>query len=196
MDRYWDHVIPPLAALLYPNGGPIIAFQIDDDTSGLGGECNTSLPTCKYYGYLPYLRDGLRRRGIVGVPITTVGFSANARTTGVLQTLENIHSVPFDPAGVAAAVNGLRQAQPGRPVWVGELYPGHADFVGSAGHFIGDSGNFSASLAAVLDHGASVTMYMGSGGSNFGTAGSMLFGENGSVFSKSVTESYDFDAPV
>ena len=27
-----------------------------------------------------------------------------------------------------------------------------------------------------------MTMYMGSGGSNFGTAGSMLFGANGSVF--------------
>ena len=37
---------------------------------------------------------------------------------------------------------------------------------------------------------------MGVGGSNFGWAGSMLSGINGSVYSKSVTQSYDFDAPV
>ena len=196
VDRYWDHIIPPLAALLYTRGaGPIVSFQIDDDSSGPGGECNTSLPTCKYFGYLPYLRDGLRRRGI-DVPITTVGFAENARTASVLQTVEDVRSIPYNPAGILASLNDLRQRQPGRPLWVGELYPGHADFVGSVGHYVGDAGNFSASLATVLNAGASVTIYMGSGGSNFGTAGSMLFGSNGSVFSKSVTQSYDFDAPI
>ena len=196
VDRYWDHVIPPLAELLYSKGGPIISFQIDDDSSGPGGECNCSLPSCKYFGYFPFLRDGLRQRGIVNTLITTVGFSDNARTAEVLQTIEDVHSIPYDAAGIAASLSDLKQRQPHRPLWVGELYPGHADFVGSAGHYVGDSGNFSSSLAAVLKAGASMTMYMGSGGSNFGTAGSMLFGANGSVFSKSVTQSYDFDAPI
>ena len=36
----------------------------------------------KYYGYLPFLRDGLQRRG-VDVVITTVGFSEDAATQGV-----------------------------------------------------------------------------------------------------------------
>eukprot|EP01052_Picozoa_sp_SAG31_P030847 SAG31_NODE_3204_length_4559_cov_1.961211_3_plen_884_part_00 len=196
VDRYWDHAIPPLVQLLYPRGGPIISFQIDDDTSGLGGECNTSVPACKYYGYLPYLHDGLRRRGVVDIPITTVGFSPNARTPDILQTVEDIQSIPYDPTRIAASLDKLRLQQPGRPLWVGELYPGHADFVGSSGHYVGDSHNFSNSLATVLKHGASMTMYMASGGSNFGTAGSMLFGLNGSVFSKSITQSYDFDAPI
>ena len=195
VDRYWDNVIPPLSQLLYSNGGPIVSFQIDDDTSGIGSECNTSMPDCKYFGYLPFLRDGLRKRGIDAL-ITTVGFSANAVTQGVLQTLEDIRSIPYDPKGIASQLDELRQQQTNRPLWVGELYPGHADFVGSQGHYVGDSGNFSASLAYLLQQNVSVTTYMGGGGSNFGTAGSMLFGRNGTVFSKSVTQSYDFDAPV
>jgi beta-galactosidase len=195
VDRYWDNVIPPLSQLIYSNGGPIVSFQIDDDTSGIGSECNTSMPDCKYFGYLPFLRDGLHKRGIDAL-ITTVGFSGNVATQGVLQTLEDIRSIPFDPKGIASQLDELRRQQAKRPLWVGELYPGHADFVGSQGHYVGDSGNFSASLAYLLQQNVSVTTYMGGGGSNFGTAGSMLFGKNGSVFSKSVTQSYDFDAPV
>src|SRR4051812_29305785 len=61
IDAYWDWLIPLLAPLQYSAGGPIIDFQIEDDTDV------PLIPIDDTHAYYGWLRDGLRNRGITSL---------------------------------------------------------------------------------------------------------------------------------
>jgi len=79
VDRYFDKLIPLLVPLQYSNGGPIIDFQIEDDTTIDVSEDET-------HQYYSYLYQGLRKRGVDALVNTlaypTPGQIATALTPG------------------------------------------------------------------------------------------------------------------
>jgi beta-galactosidase len=63
VDRWFDVLIPRLAPFLAGAGGPIVAVQVENEYGSYGDDA----------GYLAYLRDGLRRRGVTGLLVTSDG---------------------------------------------------------------------------------------------------------------------------
>lgn len=95
VDRYFDQLIPLLVPLQYSNGGPIIDFQIEDDT-------DTDIDTATTQIYYGYLRDGLRKRGVTTLINTlafpTPGEISAALIDGVWEALEFPYWTPLDVA--------------------------------------------------------------------------------------------------
>lgn len=126
VERFLTTALTPLAeaGAAYANGGPVVAVQIDDDSSALGqpplGGCNTTVTSCRYHGYLGALRDLVRAHGFDTTLITTVGLSANISTPGVLMTHE-FATVSQSCSDIQQELQQLRAVQPGRPMIVGEV---------------------------------------------------------------------------
>jgi beta-galactosidase len=89
----------------------------------------------------------------------------------------------------AANFQKLREIQPKGPLFCSEFYPGWFDTWGEP-HHTGDTPRFLADLTAMLDAGASFSIYMVHGGTTFG-----LWSGCDRPF-KPDTSSYDYDAPI
>ena len=143
VERYLEVALAPLRGYAYSDGGPIVAVQIDDDSSALGqpplGGCNTTLPGCKYHGYLAALRDIVGRHGFGSTLVTTVGLSANISTPGVLMTHE-FGTVGQSCDAIRGQIAQLRAIQPRRPAIAGEVYPGHVRTFWGGGYPWGTGG--------------------------------------------------------
>jgi beta-galactosidase len=179
VDRWFDMLIPRLTPLLAGTGGPIVAVQVENEYGSYGDDA----------GYLAYLRDGLRRRGVTGLLVTSDGPAESmldaGRVPGALATV-NFGS------GAAEAFTQLRRFQPSGPQMCMEFWNGWFDHWGEE-HHVRDPDSAVAELETMLRSGASVSFYMAHGGSNFG----LWNGANleGGRYQPTVT-SYDYDAPI
>lgn len=179
VDRWFDVLIPRLTPLLAEAGGPIVAVQVENEYGSYGDDA----------GYLAYLRDGLRSRGVTGLLVTSDGPAESTldagRVPGALAT------VNFGSRATEAFTQ-LRRFQPDGPQMCMEFWNGWFDHWGEA-HHVRDPGGAAAELEAMLRSGASVNIYMAHGGSNFG----LWNGANlaGGRYQPTVS-SYDYDAPI
>lgn len=188
VDRYLDQLIPLLAPFQYSLGGPIIDFQIEDDT-----DSDISIEETKAY-YI-YLRDALRKRGITTL-INTLAFPTpeeveTAVIDGTWLALEFTYNVPTN-----LAFSILRFFYPTGPIMVMEFYPSWFDCEGEP-HNILSADIFAAAVDNILKQNVSLSIYPIFGGTNFGFS-------NGAQHPAyipwteycPVTTSYDFDAPI
>ncbi|GAA2752420.1 glycoside hydrolase family 35 protein [Amnibacterium kyonggiense] len=178
IDAYLDHVLPIVAPLQIDRGGPVILLQVENEYGAYGDDT----------AYLEHLVRRYRGGGIT-VPLTTVDQPTDdmlerGRVDGALLTGSFGSRVPERLAT-------LRQHQPTGPLMCSEFWDGWFDHWGEH-HHTTSAEDAAASLDELLAAGASVSIYMFHGGTDFGFTN----GANHKGAYKSHVTSYDYDAPL
>lgn len=178
-DRYFDAIIPIIAAHQIGNGGNVIMVQVENEYGSYGDDSE----------YLRYLAAGLRSRGITTELFTSDGDCDFMLTGG---TLPEIHKTCNFGSRASKSFDKLRKFQSDGPLMCAEFWNGWFDHWGEK-HHKRDASDAAKSLKEVLDCGASVSVYMMHGGTNFGYMNGANCEEK--VYYPTVS-SYDDDAPI
>ncbi|KAF7217963.1 beta-galactosidase [Nothobranchius furzeri] len=180
VDKWMGKLLPMIKPHLYPNGGPIITVQVENEYG--------SYIACDY-NYMRHLTQLFRSHlGDEVVLFTTDGGGVNYLKCGSLQGL--YATVDFGPtANITAAFAAQRHAEPNGPLVNSEFYTGWLDHWGSH-HSVVQSSVVAKSLDQILAKGANVNLYMFIGGTNFG-----YWNGANTPYAPQPT-SYDYDAPL
>jgi beta-galactosidase len=178
VDEWFDRLFPVLAPYLAGNGGPIIAVQVENEFGAYGEDP----------AYLRHLADGLRRRGV-----TEPLFTCDQANDEMLERggLEGVLRTASFGSKVDPALETLRRHQPSGPLMCAEFWNGWFDHWGGP-HHVRDPRDAADDLDRLLSAGASVSLYMFHGGTNFGTTS----GANLKHAYEPTVTSYDYDAPL
>ncbi len=175
--RWYDELIPRIAAQQWTRGGSVILVQIENEYGYFHDAQET--------GYLEFLRDALLARGIE-VALTTCDWP------GMGVGLPGIIQGGNCGSGFRDAVVALRRAQPEAFAFISELWLAWFDAWGGT-HHTRPGRQVAAALQEVLAAGGHYNFYMWAGGTNPGyTAGRTTTGDYGAF----ITTSYDYDAPI
>ncbi|MET8699815.1 beta-galactosidase family protein [Kitasatospora sp. NPDC004723] len=179
VEAWFDHLVPVLLPLLSSHGGPVVAVAVENEYGSYGNDT----------AYLEHLRDALVTRGVDVLLFTADGaedgFQLGGRVPGLLTT-GTFGSRPEESLAC------LRRHQPAGPLVTMEYWCGWFDHWGTP-HHVRDARDAAEVLDAQFAAGASVNMYMGHGGTNFGWWNGA--NHDGTTYQPDVT-SYDYDAPV
>lgn len=177
--EWFAHLLPRIAALQANVGGPVVAVQVENEFGSFGDDRS----------YPATIARELRDRGISELLFTADGptelmLDAGA-VDGVLQGLTL-------GSRVGAARDLARSRRPDEPLLVAEYWNGWFDHWGHPHHVRG-SDNAAETLAAIVEDGGSVALYMAHGGTNFGlwAGANRVDGEL-----RGTVTSYDSDAPI
>lgn len=176
--RWFDDLIPRIAALQACHGGPVVAVQVENEYGSYGDDA----------AYLTWLRTALVERGV-----TELLFTADGPTELMLDggTLDGTLAAVTLGSGARAARELQQSRRPGEPFLAAEFWDGWFDHWGEK-HHVRSADSATAALSEILDAG-SVSIYMAHGGTNFGLwAGSNE--DNGKI--QPTVTSYDSDAPI
>ncbi|CAL9577519.1 glycoside hydrolase family 35 protein [Streptomyces sp. enrichment culture] len=177
--RWFDELVPRIAALQAGRGGPVVAVQIENEYGSHGDD----------RAYVRRLRDALVERGIGELLYTADGPTALMQDGGSLPG--HLAAATFGSRAREAAAL-LRSRRPDEPLLCAEFWNGWFDHWGEK-HHVRSPGSALKTFSDILDHGGSVSLYMAHGGTNFGLwAGA---NHDGTTVQPTVT-SYDSDAPI
>ncbi|CAH1797319.1 unnamed protein product [Owenia fusiformis] len=174
VDAYFRHLIPLVADLQYTKGGPIIAFQIENEYGSYGRDQK----------YMKAIKELLEQHGVVELMFTSDNDQGidKGSMPGVLATA-NLKSMDWFIRMKAK----LKSRQPDKPFMVMEFWTGWFDHWGEK-HHTWNSTEYEKVLREIVASGGSVNLYMFHGGTNFG----FMNGAN-YPYAPTVT-SYDYDA--
>ncbi|MBW8762738.1 MAG: beta-galactosidase [Microbacterium sp.] len=175
VDAWYDELIPRLVPLQAAYGGPIVAVQVENEYGSFGSDA----------GYLAYLRDGLRSRGVIEMLTTADGITADMIEHGSVAGAMTTFTFG---TGVAAAVELRRDRE---ALMCSELWGGWFDHWGER-HHVRSASSMGGTVGELLDAGGSVSVYMAHGGTNFG----LWNGANHDRVLQPTVTSYDSDAPI
>ncbi|MFD9411153.1 beta-galactosidase family protein [Streptomyces sp. NPDC059989] len=184
VDDWFDQVVPELLPLLARAGGPVVAVQIENEYGSYGND----------QAYLRHIEQGLVRRGVDCLLFTADGaedaMQQGGRVPGRLATA-TFGARPTERLEV------LRRYQPTGPLMAMEFWIGWFDHWGED-HHVRAVEEVAGSLDELLATGASVSLYMAHGGTNFGFwAGANHTGSRPEEPGYEPTAtSYDYDAPI
>ncbi len=179
VDRFFEALLPQVAALQVTRGGPLIMVQVENEYGSYGDDKT----------YLAHLESVLRRNGIEVLLFTSDGEGGRNLLAG---TLEGVHATVNFGFFPERAFRRLREFQPHGPLMCTEFWGGWFDHWGFW-HQTRGAGKMANILERMLKAGASVNLYMWHGGTNFG----FMNGAN-TLKSKYLADvtSYDYDAPL
>ncbi len=154
VDQYLDHLIPVLLPHLCTRGGNVLMLQVENEYGSYGDDKE----------YLAHLRDGYLQRG-VDVPLFTSDGDCKWMLTGgtLCGTLPTVN-FGSDPE---SRFEALKPFKPFGPLMCSEYWNGWFDHWGEA-HHTRDAQSAAEDFKKILALGASVSVYMFHGGSNFG----------------------------
>jgi beta-galactosidase len=177
--RWFDALVPRIAALQAAEGGPVVAVQVENEFGSFGDD----------HAYLCWLRYALTDRGVRELLFTADGPTDLMLDGGTLPgtlTAVTLGSNPDAARGLLAA------RRPDEPFVVAEFWNGWFDHWGERHHVRG-VGSAVSTLRGIIADGGGVSIYMAHGGTNFGLwAGA---NEHEGRLQPTVT-SYDSDAPI
>lgn len=186
VERFFTKLFEILTPLQSSYGGPIIAFQVENEYAAYGPRNETG------HDHMQYLANLMRSLGAVELFITSDG-SNDMKPSSDMAPSNALLTVNFqnDPS---EALNKLLLVQPNKPPLVMEYWTGWFDHWGRP-HLertISPS-QLVVNIGTVLQMGGSFNLYMFHGGTNFG----FMNGANieGGEYRPDVT-SYDYDAPL
>lgn len=187
VERYFNMLLPILAALQFTKGGPIVALQIENEYGSV--EVNNKVD----HVYLNALKDLMTRNGIVELLFTSDGIGIHGNVSqipGVLMTA----NFQTNPTG---EFKKLQQYQPNKPVMSMEYWTGWFDHW-SEQHHVRDNDNFEQVLKQIIQYPASVNQYMFHGGTNWGFMNGANIADGGTDNKgyQPDTTSYDYDAAL
>ena len=176
--NYLEKVYEIVAPRQIDNGGNVILVQIENEYGAYGSDTE----------YLEELVRVTEAAGIT-VPLTTV----DQPTPEMLQngSLPTLHRTGSFGSKSTERLATLREYQPTGPLMCSEFWDGWFDWWGGVHHRT-DAVASAADLEDLLAAGASVTIYMFHGGTNFGTTN----GANDKGRYAPIVTSYDYDAPL
>ena len=182
VDSWMGVLLPKLKPLLYANGGPIVAVQVENEYG--------SYVACDH-DYMTHLEQLFRLHlGNDVILFTTDGDAAALLKCGTIPSL--YATVDFGPGtDPSAAFAVQRQFSPKGPLVNSEYYTGWLDLWGEP-HQERNQQIVAQYLDKILAMNASVNLYMFEVCTNFGFM-------NGATFSsryQPVPTSYDYDAPL
>ncbi|PFX33940.1 Beta-galactosidase-1-like protein 2 [Stylophora pistillata] len=182
---YFKKLLPKLVPLQYSHGGPIIAFQVENEYGSFG---DTDLSP----DYMAYLKTLMVNEGISELLFTSDGvFQMEQKyfpeLPGVLKTA-NFQS------NETTCLNRLKKLQPDKPLMVAEFWPGWFDHWGEQHHKM-EADKVVTRVSNILKMGASINLFMFHGGTNFGFMNGANAVKNQFKYQPTVT-SYDYDAPL
>ncbi|KAK5650908.1 hypothetical protein RI129_001937 [Pyrocoelia pectoralis] len=187
--RYFNILLPILAAFQFTLGGPIIAFQVENEYG------NTEQPGVFMpdKAYLEQLRQLNIRNGIVELLFTSDTPTGHGDVGTLPEYFLQTANFGHNPE---REFNRLKELQPNKPIMAMEFWTGWFDHWAEH-HHTRDNRDFYNTLDRILKYPASVNMYMFLGGTNFG----FLNGANQEWGSWNeailhTTTSYDYDAPL
>jgi len=175
--RYFDALGRQLAPLQVTHGGPIVMVQVENEYGSYGAD----------KVYLGKLRDALRHAGF-DVPLYTADGSDEVPAGSVTGALPELTGGYIGNAGRLA-----RTYHPagGGPTFLAEFYPGWLDHWGEP-HQRRPAAAVAAAVDSVITAGASISIYMFHGGTNWG----FWNGANYDDHYQPQPTSYDYDAPL
>lgn len=178
VSAYLRRVYEIVAPRQIDRGGPVVLVQIENEYGAYGHDKE-------------YLAELIRvtRDSDITVPLTTVDQPlAQMLEDG---SLPELHKTGSFGSRVPERLRALRDAQPTGPLMCSEFWDGWFDWWGGV-HHTTDATAAAAELDALLSAGASVNIYMFTGGTNFGTTN----GANHKGRYLPLATSYDYDAPL
>ena len=171
---YYDELIPRLAKYQYALGGPVLAFQIENEYGSYGNDKQ----------YLSFLKNALIERGITSLLFTSDGPEMiEAGSLPDVLTTVNFGSKPID------GFKKVEKFKENHPKMCMEFWIGWFDHWGGE-HHTRDNEDVAAALRQMLESGASINFYMFHGGTNFGCMNGANHYEE---YTPTIT-SYDYDA--
>ncbi|KAL9963399.1 hypothetical protein ACROYT_G026909 [Oculina patagonica] len=177
-DRFFKKLLPIVAPLQYSKGGPIIAFQIENEYGSYPGAD---------VKYLEHLKTIMINEGITELLFTSDNYlGLEKELLSMPNVLKTINFGVQKDAKLQLVQ--LKEKQPDKPVMVTEYWLGWFDQWGRQ-HRVRDAKAAGDIMEEILKFGASVNLYMFHGGTNFG----FMNGANDLV---PVTTSYDYDGPL
>jgi beta-galactosidase len=185
VERWFGELLPRLAPLQASEGGPITMMQVENEYGSFGTET----------AYLQHLADLMRRLGVTVPLFTSDGPEDFMLQGGTVPGIQATVNFGGDPEGAFAA---LREHRPDDPPFCMEWWNGWFDTWGTPRPDRGPA-EAAETLERMLDHGASVNIYMAHGGTNFGvSAGAYMDppqAREGATYRPDTT-SYDYGAPL
>uniref|UniRef100_A0A8C9W851 Si:dkey-224e22.2 n=1 Tax=Scleropages formosus TaxID=113540 RepID=A0A8C9W851_SCLFO len=172
VNSYLDKLIPRVVPLQYMKGGPIIAFQVENEYGSYGNDSQ----------YMSFIKEALVSRGIEELLVTSDNRQGLHR--GAHRALQVWLCFP-EHTHTHIYTRRCLVLQPDRPMMVMEYWSGWFDVWGGLHHV------FEAD-AELLSQGMSINLYMFHGGTNFGFMGGAL----GNQPYRPMITSYDYDAPL
>ncbi|MEW2296352.1 beta-galactosidase [Streptomyces sp. NPDC006743] len=177
--RWFDELVPRIAALQAARGGPVVAVQIENEYGSYGDD----------RAYVRWVRDALVARGVTELLYTADGPTALMQDGGSLPGHLAAATFGSRPDQAAALLRARRRDE---PFFCAEFWNGWFDHWGEK-HHVRSAASAADDVGEILDAGGSVSLYMAHGGTNFGLwAGANHDGER---LQPTVT-SYDSDAPI
>ncbi|XP_048588941.1 beta-galactosidase-1-like protein 2 isoform X2 [Nematostella vectensis] len=186
VEKYFSKLFALLTPLQFSGGGPIIAWQVENEYASVQEEVDNH--------YMELLHKLMLKNGATELLFTSddVGYTKRypIKLDGVLKTINFQHSA-------RNSLTQLQEFQPDKPIMVTEYWSGWFDHWGEKHHVLNTERKMINEVKDILDMGASINFYMFHGGTNFGfmnganTAGNRI--DDG--YQPDVT-SYDYDAPL
>ncbi|KAK9881123.1 hypothetical protein WA026_014471 [Henosepilachna vigintioctopunctata] len=187
--RYYNVLLPILALLQFTNGGPIIAFQIENEYGST--ERKNFVPDKKYLEELVglYKKHGIRE--LLFSSDSPTGHGDRGTLPKVLLQTANFGDNPIREFEI------LKKLQSNRPTMATEFWSGWYDHWSEI-HHSRDSGEFGETYDKILSYGASVNIYMFHGGTNFGfyNGANLANGLDDNSGYQPDTTSYDYDCAL
>lgn len=179
VEAYFCALLPIVAARQADCGGPVILMQVENEYGSYG---NDSV-------YIRCLADMMHNNGITCPLFTSDGGNDTMLSGG---TVPEIFKTCNFGSRAEANFKALRKFEKDGPLMCAEYWAGWFDHWGEK-HHRRSGADAAKSLEEILDAGASVSVYMMHGGTNFG----FMNGANcdGGEYQPTVN-SYDDDAPI
>jgi beta-galactosidase len=175
---YLHRVYEIVAPRQIDRGGPVVLVQIENEYGAYGADKD----------YLRALVEVTRGAGIT-VPLTTVDQPTDQMLAD--GSLPELHKTGSFGSRSTERLATLRRHQPTGPLMCSEFWDGWFDWWGGV-HHTTDTDAAASDLDDLLAAGASVSIYMFHGGTNFG----LTNGANDKGRYLPLVTSYDYDAPL
>ncbi|MFG2501057.1 glycoside hydrolase family 35 protein [Streptomyces sp. NPDC048441] len=177
--RWFDVLVPKIAALQAVHGGPVVAVQVENEYGSYGDD----------HAYVRWIHEGLTSRGI-----TELLYTADGPTELMLDggTLPGVLATATFGARADQAAGLLRSRREREPFICAEFWNGWFDHWGEK-HHTRSATSAAETLADIIDHDGSVSLYPAHGGTNFGLWAGANHSEG--ALQPTVT-SYDSHAPI
>ncbi|KAF5275960.1 hypothetical protein FQA39_LY00756 [Lamprigera yunnana] len=184
---YFTQLFVILSKLQFTNGGPIIAFQIENEYGNTKKE-GENIDT----GYLERLKEMFTQNGL-----TELYFTSDTPSNGNWGSLPDVLNTANFQKNPEGELYLLQKYQPNKPLMVMEYWTGWFDHW-TENHHKRCNEEFSDVLEKILKFPASVNMYMFHGGTNWGflNGGNIEDDSIDNAGYKPDTSSYDYDAPL
>lgn len=187
VENYFNNLLGVLVSLQFTHGGPVIAFQIENEygnTKNDGDDVDTK--------YLEILKNIMESKGVVELL-----FTSDTPSNGFFGTLPGVLATANFQEEAVKELGLLKEYQPYKPLMVMEYWTGWFDHWGEK-HHTRSAQDFGNVLEDILTSNSSVNFYMFHGGTNWGFfngANIKDLSTDNSAYQPDIT-SYDYDAPL